>query len=312
LNLRITPRSLPNDIRLDDYVILKTLSRGGFSYVYIAKDVNSGERVVLKEYIPTKFSKRDSNLGVVARNEKSAEHFNHGRSLFLQEATSLAKLKHPNIVKVSNFFSANGTVYMVMQFEEGHNLYSYIKKHKGFLSEQFLLTVFPQLLDGLEAIHQAGFLHLDIKPGNVHLRPGGSPILLDFGAVHPIMKTRSKAPAQVVSPGFSPIEQYNRGYVGPWSDIYAVGATMRNCIDHRPPPAANLRDDEDTMKPASLVFQKHYSPELLKAIDWSMEIDPLLRPQSVAELLDVLPVFAPDSNDEGDEEDGNDKFRIGE
>lgn len=160
--------------------------------------------------------------------------------------------------------------------------------------------MFPQLLDGIQAIHSAGFLHLDIKPGNVHLRPGGSPLLLDFGAVHPLMKTRSTAPTQVVSPGFSPIEQYKRGYVGPWSDIYAVGATMRNCIDHRPPPAAILRDEDDSMKPASIAYQKHYSAELLKAIDWAMEVDPLLRPQCVADLLDVLPVLAPSDEDSDD------------
>lgn len=288
--MKTPPRSLPDGTRIDDYVITKTLSRGGFSYVYLASDVSDGRRIVLKEYIPARLAQRDTEMRVVAHSEETIEHFVHGRKLFLQEASALAGLKHPNIVNVINFFSANGTVYMVMQFEQGHNLHSYIKKHKGFLSEQFLLTVFPPLLDGLKNIHASGFLHLDIKPGNIHLRPGGSPLLLDFGAVHPIMQTRSDQPTQVVTPGFSPIEQYtNRGYVGPWSDIYALGATMRNCIDHRPPLAAVDRHEHDTMKPAAELFRKHYSPQLLKAIDWSMEVDPLLRPQSVGALLEVMP-----------------------
>lgn len=288
--MKTPPRSLPDGTRIDDYVITKTLSRGGFSYVYLANDVNDGKRIVLKEYIPARLAQRDTEMRVVARSEETIEHFVHGRKLFLQEAHALADLKHPNIVNVINFFNANGTVYMVMAFEQGHNLHSYIKKHKGFLSEQFLLTVFPPLLDGLKMIHASGFLHLDIKPGNIHLRPGGSPLLLDFGAVHPIMQTRSDQPTQVVTPGFSPIEQYsNRGYVGPWTDIYALGATMRNCIDHRPPPAAIARHEHDTMKPAAEAFRKRYSPELLKAIDWSMEVDPLLRPQSVDALLEVMP-----------------------
>lgn len=288
--MKTTPRSLPDGTRIDNYVISKTMSRGGFSYVYLANDVTNGARIVLKEYIPAKLADRDAEMRVIARSEETIEHFVHGRKLFLQEARALAGLKHPNIVNVINFFTGNGTVYMVMQYEQGHNMHSYIKKHKGFLSEQFLLTVFPALLKGLQMIHESGFLHLDIKPGNIHVRPGGSPLLLDFGAVHPIMETRSTQLTQVVTPGFSPVEQYNnRGYVGPWTDIYALGATMRNCIDHRPPPAAVARYEEDTMKPAVLAFKKHYSPEVLKAIDWSMEVDPLLRPQSVAALLEVLP-----------------------
>jgi len=288
--MNLTAKSLPNDTRIDNYVISKTLSRGGFSFVYLAKEVESGQRVILKEYMPSKLARRDAEMRVVARGNETSEYFSHGRNLFLKEAKALAGLKHPNIVDVINFFSANGTVYIVMVFEQGHNLHSYIKKHRGFLSEQFLLTVFPALLDGLQMIHTTGMLHLDIKPSNVHLRPGGSPLLLDFGAVHTIMQTRSSQFTQVITPGFSPIEQYNNsGYVGPWTDIYAVGASMRNCIDHRTPPEATKRHENDTMKPAVEVYQKKYPEKLLKAIDWAMEVDPLLRPQSAAELLKVLP-----------------------
>ena len=290
-------KSLPNDTRIDNYVISKTLSRGGFSYVYLAKDVDTGKRVVLKEYMPSKLAKRDAEMRVVARNEDTIEYFNHGRKLFLHEAKTLAKLQHPNIVRVNNFFSGNGTVYIAMDYEQGHNLHSYIKKHGGFLSEQFLLTVFPALLEGLDLIHKTGFLHLDIKPSNVHLRPGGSPLLLDFGAVHPIMQTRSSQLTQVITPGFSPIEQYNNsGYVGPWTDIYSFGASMRNCIDHRPPPEAGKRHEHDTMKPATEVYQRKYSEKLLKAIDWAMEIDPMLRPQNATELLDALPRWDADDS----------------
>jgi len=297
--MSIAAKSLPNDTRIDSYVISKTLSRGGFSYVYLAKEVETGKRVVLKEYMPSKLAKRDAEMRVVAHNEKTLEYFNHGRKLFLQEAKTLAKLQHPNIVRVNNFFSSNGTVYIAMDYEQGHNLHSYIKKHGGFLSEQFMLTVFPALIKGLDMIHKTGFLHLDIKPSNVHLRPGGSPLLLDFGAVHPIMQTRSSQLTQVITPGFSPIEQYNNsGYVGPWTDIYSLGATMRNCIDHRIPPDAVKRHERDIMKPATEAYQKKYSHELLKAIDWAMEIDPMLRPQNAADLLAVLPRWEINSSKE--------------
>jgi serine/threonine protein kinase len=288
--MKNSANSLPNDTRIDGYTIRKTLTRGGFSVIYLATDMSNGGSIILKEYMPSRLATRDESMTVVARDDDTLEHFQHGRKLFLQEASALASLKHPNIVNVVNFFSANGTVYIAMEYAQGKNLQAYIKKHRGFLSEQFMRTVFPPLLDALRTIHNTGFLHLDIKPGNIHLRPGGKPLLLDFGAVHPILQTRSDQTTQVITPGFSPIEQYtNRGYVGPWTDIYAIGATMRTCIEDKAPDAAPLRHENDRMRPTSELYQKRYSKELLKAIDWAMEVDPLLRPQSVDALLDVFP-----------------------
>lgn len=283
--------SLPDNTRIDNYIIQKTLTRGGFSVIYLCVDALSGERIILKEYMPAKLAMRDELMQVVAQSDATQDNFRHGRKLFLQEAAALANLKHPNIVNVVNFFSANGTVYIAMEYAHGQNLQAYIKKHRGYLSEQFMTTIFPPLLDALRTIHQTGFLHLDIKPGNIHIRPGGRPLLLDFGAVHPILQTRSDLPTQVVTPGFSPIEQYsNHGYVGPWTDIYAIGATMRSCIEDKAPPAAPERHEHDQLRPAVEVFKKKYPVELLKAIDWAMEIDPMLRPQTVDAFMEAIPL----------------------
>lgn len=282
--------SLPDNTRIDNYIIRKTLTRGGFSVIYLCVDAINGERIILKEYMPAKLAMRDESMQVVAQSDATQDNFRHGRKLFLQEAAALANLKHPNIVNVVNFFSANGTVYIAMEYAQGQNLQAYIKKHRGYLSEQFMTTIFPPLLGALRTIHETGFLHLDIKPGNIHIRPGGRPLLLDFGAVHPIMQTRSDQPTQVVTPGYSPIEQYsNHGYVGPWTDIYAIGATMRTCLEDKAPPTAPERHEHDQLRPAVDVFKKKYPVELLKAIDWAMEIDPMLRPQTVDALLAVLP-----------------------
>lgn len=283
---------LPAGTRVDDYTIERTLGGGGFSIVYLACD-SEGRQVVLKEYMPSKIAHRDDSHSVTASKESYADRFAHGQRLFFQEAGALGNLKHPNIVNVINFFRANGTVYMVMEYQEGYNLQNYIVRHKGGLSETFILTVFLPLLDGLKTIHENGLLHLDIKPGNIHLRQGASPLLLDFGAVHEMMHTRQFQPNQVVTPGYSPIEQLDPGgYVGPWTDIYAIGATMRTCMAGSPPPPSTKRRERDTMKTALSAFKKNYSASLLEAVDWAMEVDPILRPQNLEQLIEVLNLSA--------------------
>lgn len=276
--------SLKAGTQLDGYLLEKTLGGGGFSVVYRACQMNNNRRVVIKEYIPSKLAKRNRAGQVVARNEATESRFNRGRKLFFQEASALATLKHINIVDVFNFFQANGTVYMVMEYQQGENLQHYLLGRRGGLSETFLRTVFPSLLDGLELIHANDLLHLDIKPSNIHIQRGGQPLLLDFGAVHGFPQSRQEQPGQVISPGFSPIEQYdNSGYVGPWTDLYSLGATMRACIEGKPPLNAKSRHDRDTLKQAQFAYRGRYADNLLRAIDWAMEVDPLLRPQNVAE-----------------------------
>lgn len=280
---------LPTGTQVDNYIIEKTLGVGGFSIVYLAREVEYNQHVIIKEYMPNKLASRAQNYFVTATDEANVERYAHGRRLFFQEASTLATLQHPNIVNVTNFFRANGTVYMVMDYEEGTNLLLYIKKHRRHLSETFIKTVFVPLLEGLRVIHSQGLLHLDIKPGNIHLRQGGNPLLLDFGAVHEMMHTRQFQFKQVITPGYSPIEQLDPGgYVGPWTDIYALGATMRTCIEGSSPPPSIKRREKEEMRSALSAFKRGYSQGLLEAIDWAMEVDPLLRPQNVDQLLAAL------------------------
>lgn len=282
--------SLPPGSRIDNYVIERKLGGGGFSLVYLARVAEGKQRVVIKEYMPQKLATRDQgDMTVHAGDEEAAESFAYGRRLFFQEASTLATIKHPNIINVINFFRANGTVYMVMAYEKGVNLQAYIRHHNGGLSEKLIRAVFPPLLDALRLIHSMGLLHLDIKPGNIYLRANANPLLLDFGAVHQMLQSREFQPTQVITPGFAPYEQHKRGgYVGPWSDLYAIGATMRACIDGQTPPSAEERYLKDEMKPALELYRRSYSRSLLSAIDWAMEVDPELRPQNVDELLEAL------------------------
>jgi serine/threonine protein kinase len=280
---------LPEGTHVDCYIIKNLVGAGGFSLIYLAEDEDSGDEVVIKEYFPKRLAVRDERGHVVTARDIRSSHFNQGRKLFYQEAKVLASLRHPHIVQVLNFFLANNTAYLIMVYERGKNLGEYVKKRRGGLSTNFLMTVFPPVLDALALIHSKNLLHLDIKPSNLHIRAGGHPVLLDFGAVHQFATTRQDQPAQVVTAGYSPVEQYySGGYVGPWSDVYAIGASMRTCIEGKPPPPAIERHAQDTLKPAVDAFKRRYPQSLLECIDWSMEVDPLLRPQNAGELLAAI------------------------
>jgi len=289
---------LPAGTVLENFRILNTLGGGGFSIVYLAEELDSGRKFVIKEYLPSRLAKRASDQSVMPLDDNSVVAFQKGRMMFFQEASTLATLKHENIVNVRSFFRANNTVYMALYYDHGVDLQHYLIKHGGSLSEKFLLTVFPPLIEALKMIHEKGYLHLDIKPGNIQIRSGGRPLLLDFGAIHQRQLSRQDQVGHVSSQGFSPIEQYKRnGYMGPWTDIYALGATLYACMNGTPPPPANNRHEDDTIRPAVNAFRKQYSKNLLKAVDWALEVDPELRPQSLEDFQQALqPVESSDKS----------------
>ncbi|MCG7873753.1 MAG: serine/threonine protein kinase [Candidatus Thiodiazotropha lotti] len=280
--------SMPEGTEIDCYVIMKVVASGGFSLIYLAEDEDTQDEVIIKEFLPKKLARRASNGKVVPLEEKQVDNFNRSLRLFYQEAKVLASLRHPNIVQVRGFFLANNTGYLVMDHERGKNLASYIKKRSGSLSTRFIMTVFPPILDALSQIHSRNLLHLDIKPSNIHLRTGGNPLLLDFGAVHEVRNEGTRT-GRVVTTGFSPVEQYYQsGNVGPWSDVYAIGASMRACLDGKAPPSAIERHAKEKLKPAARIYRRRYPAAMLEAIDWAMEIGYEKRPQNAKELLEAL------------------------
>jgi len=284
--MQTTPSLLAQGYVLKGYRIERTLGGGGFSSVYLATDLETGAPAVIKEFLPVTQACRAANGRVEPLSEGTAPLFASGIKRFFEEAASLAQLHHPNIVQVTNFFRAHNTAYMVMRYEEGKDLRWYIKRHPGGLSEKFLRTVFPPLLLGLDELHKHGLLHLDIKPANILLRPGGNPLLLDFGAAQ---KTQERlAGMRTLTAGFAPLEQHTKGHLGPWTDLYAIGASMWSCLSGRAPPPATARATKDHFKGAQRSYGRHYSIQILEAIDWCMQMNQLERPQSVGELLAFL------------------------
>jgi len=279
--------ALPVGYQLLEYRIDKVLSGGGFSFVYLAHD-KQGNAVAIKEYLPCSLAMRDEEGRVVASSEDALAGFRHGLKCFFEEGRALARIDHHNIVRVTNFFRANETVYMVMQYEHGHALQSHIQSHPQPVSENFVRRVFGELLTGLREVHTHKLLHLDIKPANIYIRMDGSPVLLDFGSARQALDAQVKL-MPTYTPGFAAPEQYfDHDHLGPWSDIYSIGASMYACLVRNSPIAADLRLKQDTLVPAAKMGQGIYSDHLLEIIDWCLALDHLKRPQSVFSLQKSL------------------------
>ena len=281
-------QALPEGHQLDEYTIERQLSLGGFSIVYLARD-KAGQRVAIKEYLPNSLALRGP--GELCPNV-TPEHqaaFRYGLKSFFEEGRALAKLSHPNVIRVLNFFRANETVYMVMEYEEGDTLQAYIQKYREHLSERFLRRTFTRLLNGLREVHAHKLLHLDLKPTNIYLRHDATPLLIDFGAARQTLSNDQPMLKPMYTPGFASPEHYgDRKDLGPWSDIYSIGASMYACLAGAPPPAADLRLKEDSMVPAMQRWDGQFPDRLLEIIDWCLNLDPLCRPQSVFALQKAL------------------------
>lgn len=271
--------ALPPGFQLDAYRIERQLSVGGFSIVYLAHDANN-QAVAIKEYLPNALSLRgEGGIAPVVPPQHQAD-FNLGLKCFFDEGRLLTGLKHPNVVRVLNFFRANGTVYLVMEFEHGRTLRELIHREPERLSESLLRTVFGGLLDGLGEVHGQGLLHLDIKPSNIWLREDNSPVLLDFGAARHALDIGPAVPRAMYTPGYAAPEQYHGKYtLGPWTDIYAVGACIYAALAGAAPQAADERMADDSVQPARQRWGDEYPTALLVTIDECLRLAPGRRPQ---------------------------------
>ena len=285
------------------YRIEEVLGRGGFAVTYLATDENLDVEVAIKEYLPREITQRGADLQVTARKPEFVEDYDIGLQNFAREAKTLARFKHPHIVRVHQVLHANNTAYMVMDFERGQEL-AEIFEQRGHLPEEELRAILFPILDGVQEIHRHGFLHRDIKPSNIYVRDNGSPVLIDFGAARYTMSETTQQLTAVVTVGYTPIEQYNvsEDTQGPWSDIYALAAvcyeavTGEVAIDSVTRASSSVTKGDDPLASVRNHSKGRYSDDCYDAIDWGLRMEAEDRPQAIAQWRDSFDgIFNPAS-----------------
>ena len=274
---------------LHEYEIKSVLGMGNFGVTYLAHDSELQMAVAIKEYFPSQFAIRKPDRSVSVKSSADRIDYISGLDGFRREAQTLAHFDHPNIVRVLRSFEANNTSYMVMEFEEGHSLRETIVGSDGPPSEESLRRILLPLLDGLLHVHQAGFMHRDIKPCNIYLRKNGTPALLDFGSARVALFSQTAHATTFVTPGFTPLEQYAcDGNQGTWSDIYALGGVFYLLTTGRMPVEAPARAIKDGQVPARLLGRRHFGEDFLRAIDRALAVHASKRLQSSEEWLSLV------------------------
>ncbi len=276
--------ALPQGHRLQEYELVRVLGFGGFGMTYLGFDHNLDKAVAIKEYLPSDIATRTGDNSVAPQASQFRDDFEWGLDRFLDEARTLARFDHRHIIKVHRFFQTHGTAYIVMEYAEGETLSKFLQS-RGPLSEAELKAILYPILDGLEEVHGVDFLHRDIKPLNIIIRDAdNSPVLLDFGAARQAIGIRSQSIDAIISPPYSPIEQYSsRGEQGPGTDIYALGAVCYRALAGEGPDEAPDRVALDPLIPASEQCAGQARVEFLSAIDWALQVHKENRPQSIAE-----------------------------
>ena len=278
--------------KLHWYEIHDILGQGGFGITYLAQDLNLNHEVAIKEYLPVDLAIRTKSGSVSPVSEEHHERYYWGLDRFLDEARTLGQFKHPNIVQVRNVFEANNTAYMVMEYELGESFQEILNQRKT-VDEKDLRTIIFPIVDGMKVVHAAGFIHRDIKPANIFLRVDGDPVLLDFGSARQSLEMGNESLTSIFSRGYAPIEQYHSSEEtqGPWTDIYALGATMYRAISGVPPVDAVDRSagiaqiEHDTYVSITEIAGDSFSEDFLEAIDWALQFRLSDRPQTISEWI---------------------------
>jgi serine/threonine protein kinase len=288
------PAVLPQGTEIGGYKIVRKLSVGGFGVVYLAKSKNDA-LVAIKEYLPATLVKRSVGELEPTVSDDKLPLYRLGLKSFFEEGRALAQISHPSVVGVQNFFRANETIYMVMNYLQGATLQDFILtardlKREKIFRESTIRSLFDEILHGLRIVHQSKMLHLDIKPANLFVTNSNKAVLIDFGAARQVIQNDSSYTTRpMYTPGFAAPEMYERnGVLGPWSDIYAIGACIFASMHGYPPTDAMSRQTKDKLTIVLGRLRGIYSDNLIELVEWCMALDPQSRPQSVLALQKSL------------------------
>ena len=292
---QVYQHTLPVGTRLEGYEVTGVLGVGGFGVTYKAHDDQLACDVAIKEYLPADIAVRNADgRSVSVKSSTDSSSYEHGLKRFLDEARALARFREPNIVRVTRYLEANGTAYFVMEYEDGEPLNQRVQRLVS-LDEDACVAVALPILRGLRAVHAKNFLHRDIKPANIYLRSDNSPVLLDFGAAREAFGDHSRHMTGMVTHGYAPFEQYSpNGRQGPWTDLYALGATLYHCATGVAPPAAPERlaalheGAPDPVHKVCALLDNKFSRRFLDTLRTMLAPHTGDRPQSADEVLELL------------------------
>ena len=272
------------------YRIERVLGQGGFGNTYVGYNTEFEETVAIKEFFMKGVTERDETTSAVSvSNSDNIQQFEEQKEKFKKEARRLRKLKNEHIVKVHDLFEENGTAYYVMDYIDGESLAERLKRIGKPFSEEELHEILPQVLEALHEVHENEIWHLDLKPGNIMIDKTGKVYLIDFGASKQIRANGSitTSTALCYTPGYAPNEQIGQMFdrFGPWTDIYALGATIYNLLTNKKPPMAiDIEEDEED----AFAFPDSVSENMRKLVLWMMQPKRKARPQSVEEIINRI------------------------
>ena len=289
MNKAYSNKALPPGTVLREWRLEEVLGVGGFGIVYKARGIYFDELVAIKEYFPSSISERDSDDTVVPIDSDAEEVHALGLKKFVEEAKLLWNLstpsRHPNIVSVRSLFEIHGTAYMVMDFEDGISLSKMLKQGRRF-NERSLWSILWPIAEGLDRAHRVGVLHRDIKPPNILINEDNQPVLIDFGSARFEAAEATSTTVTFHTPPYAAVEQYVKTYPqGPWTDVYALGVVMYECVTGEKPPEVLERLHAGLGKPLAEGKWPGYSKRFLAGVDAGMVVKPEERPQSISEWL---------------------------
>ena len=239
----------PRTVLREQYLIGRALGHGGFGITYLAWDIGLQTRLAVKEYMPNGVAGRTQQTKVVPFSDVTRQEYEWGLERFLEEARTLKKCNHPNIVPVDTVFRDNGTAYLVMEYLEGTTFAEFLRRRGGTIPFEDALRVMLPVMDALSAVHAENIVHRDVSPDNIYIPRTGKVKLIDFGAARNALSQKSRNLSVILKAGYAPEEQYRiSGVQGPWTDVYATAATFYRAVSGKVPAAALDRQAEDTLE----------------------------------------------------------------